>query len=127
MHNGQRVDSNQSVSVQRQPTSRAQKRRERRIKAAALRAHAVGQLPIRIHRSIPITITTQGEYIVIDMIKQPITITPTQQGFINAIPAGMESSSDSYDEHLQQWHKQLANQWDEECKRVSLINVSTQQ
>lgn len=104
---GNRISTVGNAELEQQ-VSRARKRREQRIRAAAWRAATAGQLPVRVHRSLPLTIRVEGEFIVIDLAKPDEP--DSSSGVFNAIPAGMESNdAEERFKHMErQWQRQMA-------------------
>jgi hypothetical protein len=100
--------------------SRSQKRRQQRTRAAAWKIITAQHLPIRIHKSISVRIHSEGDFLVISRAESPTPSAPTPVKLpFNAIPAGMESSTDTdaqYEEGLQQWHDQMARNWSMEIE-----------
>ena len=96
-----------SNPVAEQQATRAKRRREQRLRAAAWRADTVGRLPVRVHRSLPLTFRVEGDFVVIDLAKSAELDSPP--GSINAIPAGMEpdDSEERFRQMERQWHRQM--------------------
>ena len=78
------------------------------MRAAAWRAATAGQLPVRVHRSLPLTFRVEGDFIVIDLAKPDEPDSPP--GVFNAIPAGMEpdDAEERFNHMERQWLRQMA-------------------
>jgi hypothetical protein len=97
------VQNNAGASQQ---ASRAKKRRAQRIRAAAWRADTVGRLPVRVHRSVPLRFSTDGDFVIIEVARDE---QPSSPGVFNAIPAGMETDDTEarFRRLERQWHRQM--------------------
>ena len=86
---------------------RAKKRRAQRIRAAAWRADTVGRLPVRVHRSVPLRFSTDGDFVIIEVARDEQPSSPS--GVFNAIPAGMETDDTEarFRRLERQWHRQM--------------------
>lgn len=100
----------------------SQKRRQQRARVAAWKVITAQQLPIRIHKSVPVRIHTEGEFLIISLADSSNPDVPhsTKLPF-NAIPAGVETSTDSderYERQEKQWQRTIATEWQMEMKVI---------
>jgi hypothetical protein len=97
------VQNNAGASQQ---ASRAKKRRAQRIRAAAERADTVGRLPVRVHRSLPLSITSDGDYYIIDIVRGRTPDSPDSPEMVHA--AGPDDTEERFRRMELQWHRQMA-------------------
>lgn len=106
--------------LRRPAITRSQKRRQQRARASAWKNIPAQQLPINIHESVPVLIHNEEDSLIISPAPShnSSTSAPSKLPF-NAIPAGMETSTDS-DEHYarreQQWQRTIAAEWQMEME-----------